>query len=103
MPGARKPPEGHQTEQVATAVRELTEQLEVLRNVLDNIRETFVWAVRNDKLCSPDRSQDSLQSPELSIVPRLELDEEQVQAIAEAVHEGTDSRHAATKRPEAIS
>ena len=37
-------------ENLASCVTELTGQIEVLRNVLDEIREDFAWAVQNGRL-----------------------------------------------------
>ena len=38
--------------QLTEQVKELTGQVEVLRNAIDEIREEFQWAIRNDKLIS---------------------------------------------------
>jgi hypothetical protein len=36
--------------QLADQVKELSGQVEVLRNAIDEIREEFAWAIRNDKI-----------------------------------------------------
>jgi hypothetical protein len=87
MPGSKRPSEGQQTDQLIVAVRELTEQIEVLRNVIDELRSTFVWAVRNDRLSSPERCDDPPPAPQVTVAPRLEFDEDQFEAIAEVVQE----------------
>jgi hypothetical protein len=87
MPGSKRPSEGQQTDQLIAAVRELTEQIEVLRNVIDELRSGFVWAVRNERLGGSDRPEDSSPSSQVTVAPRLELDEDQLEAIAEVVQD----------------
>ena len=55
MAGTRKPPEVDHAQigQLTSAVQPLTDELRVLREVLDEIREDFQHAVLNDKLTCP--------------------------------------------------
>jgi hypothetical protein len=87
MPRSKRPSEGQETDQLVAAVRELTEQIEVLRNVIDELRSGFVWAVRNERLGGSDGPEDSSPCPQITVAPRLELDEEQFEALAEVVQE----------------
>ena len=84
MPGARKPSDGHDTEHLVAAVRELTEQIEVFRNAIDELRGQFVWAVRNDKLRCHEPPAADAQPP---AIPTIELDEHQLEAMTKAVTE----------------
>lgn len=50
QPGAEEP------DQLTGAVEKLTAEICVLREVLDELRQAFTWAARNDKLANaPDR------------------------------------------------
>ncbi len=44
-------------ENLSNCVTELTSQIEVLRNVLDEIREDFAWAVQNGRLSAGQRTK----------------------------------------------
>lgn len=80
-------PAEYEGEQLAAAVNRLADEVGVLRQVLDEVRESFRWAVHNGKLCGADRPPDSTHSPEFPVTPQLELGEEQFEAIAETVQQ----------------
>ena len=84
MPRSKKAPDAgdDQNDQIAVAVRDLTEQVGLLRTVLDELRSAFVWAVRNDKLRCPESPAATAQPP---ATPTIELDKHQFEAMAEAV------------------
>ena len=65
MARAKKPAEanGDHNERLIAAVRELAEQVEVLRNVLDEIRVDFRHAILNDKLGCPGISSEERAGP----------------------------------------
>lgn len=53
MPKKNAPDENPQIARLIDAVEEVAEQLQVLREVIDEIREEFQWAVRNNRLRCP--------------------------------------------------
>ncbi len=84
MPGSKRSSEIAETEQLTAAVRELAQQVEVLRNALDEIRSVFAWAVRNDKLRCPGPSAAYAHPPASATI---ELDEQQLEAMTKNVTE----------------
>ena len=88
--GSRKRPAEAQESQLVSAVHELTEQIEVLRNAIDELRSSIRWGLQNDKFRSPDNP----------IIEPVEIDHEQIHAtvrdacaevsgeVSDAVREG---------------
>jgi len=85
-----EPDIGEQVGDLAEAVRSLTDHVEVLRNVLDELQGAIRWGLQNDKFSSPENP---------TIEP-VEIDHEQIDAtirdvctevggeVSDAVREG---------------
>ena len=56
MTGGKRPLDGDSIESLTASISHLSQQIEVLRNVLDEIREDFSWAVRNNGVSLQPRS-----------------------------------------------
>lgn len=65
-----------ETEQLTAAVNRLADELGVLRQVLDEFRAVFAWAVRNDKLGPSDTQQIATQLLDSSDGGAPELDDD---------------------------
>ena len=89
MSKSRKSSEANhdQDEPLAAAVRELTNQVEVLRQAIDEFREIFTWAVRSDRLRCGDRETPSLDSGNSAELSETEPDDEQHEGIVAAVQD----------------
>ena len=89
MTRSKRPAEaaGPHTEQLAEAVNKLADQLQVLREALDDFRQIFKWAVQNDKLRCPEHEQHHDGASAVPVVVRSELEEGQHEAIAELIQE----------------
>ena len=80
-------PAEDQGEQLAAAVNRLADEVGILRQVLDEVRESFRCAVHNGKLCGAGGPPDSRHSPEIPVTPQLELAEGQFEGIAGTVQQ----------------
>lgn len=90
MSGAKAPRSGEHDGQLTTAVNNLTDHLQVLREAIDELRSALKWGLQNDKF----------RSPENPTVEPVEIDHEQIFAtvrdacsevsgeVSDAVREG---------------
>lgn len=78
---------GDQPDELTPAVNRLAEQIQVLREAIDEFREIFTWAVRSDRLRGGDREKGSLDSDTSADHPETEQDGEQHERIVAAVQD----------------